>query len=458
MGYLGNSNVVQNFTPAVDYFNGNGSATAFTLSRTVGSAFDIQAFIENVPQNPSTAFTVAGNIITFDSAPPSGTNNIYVRYTSPVTQLVKPAPGTVGSTEIASGTITPTAVSDQLNSSTGYFDLPVGTTAQRPASPVNGMIRYSTTNSAYEGYVNSSWQTLAVLSQVPYAIEYLVVAGGGGGGYQHSGGGGAGGYRTGLSAALNPGTAYTVTVGGGGAGASGGNGTGTYGVSGSNSVFDTIISTGGGGGASYANYNGLAGGSGGGGGADSGSGGAGTAGQGNNGGNGAQHNTGGGGGGGGGGAGAVGGNAVAGGSGGAGDGGAGLQSNIDGNNYYYAGGGGGGTIQAGSLGAGDGGIGGGGGGGNAGGTSIGGIGGGSARNSGANGSRGSGAAATGGAGGANTGGGGGSAGAWEAVGGAGGSGIVIIRYLGLQRGTGGTVTSSGGYTIHTFTSSGTFTA
>jgi hypothetical protein len=102
MGYLGNSNQVQNFTPAVDYFNGNGSATAFTLSRTVGSSFDIQAFIENVPQNPSSAFTVAGNVITFTSAPPSGTNNIYVRYTSPVVQQVKPAPGTVGPTELNS--------------------------------------------------------------------------------------------------------------------------------------------------------------------------------------------------------------------------------------------------------------------------------------------------------------------------------------------------------------------
>jgi hypothetical protein len=102
MAYLGNSNLVQNFTPAVDYFNGNGSATAFTLSRTVGSSFDIQAFIENVPQNPSSAFTVAGNVITFTSAPPSGTNNIYVRYTSPVVQQVKPAPGTVGPTELNS--------------------------------------------------------------------------------------------------------------------------------------------------------------------------------------------------------------------------------------------------------------------------------------------------------------------------------------------------------------------
>jgi hypothetical protein len=49
---------------------------------------------------------------------------------------------------------------------------------------------------------------------------------------------------------------------------------------------------------------------------------------------------------------------------------------------------------------------------------------------------------------------------WSAAGtgGAGGSGIVIISYLGSQRGTGGTVTSSGGYTIHTFTSSGTYNA
>jgi hypothetical protein len=35
---------------------------------------------------------------------------------------------------------------------------------------------------------------------------------------------------------------------------------------------------------------------------------------------------------------------------------------------------------------------------------------------------------------------------------------VIARYLGAQRATGGTVTSSGGYTYHTFTGNGTFTA
>jgi hypothetical protein len=40
---------------------------------------------------------------------------------------------------------------------------------------------------------------------------------------------------------------------------------------------------------------------------------------------------------------------------------------------------------------------------------------------------------------------------------AGATGIVIVRYLGAQRGSGGTVTSAGGYTIHTFATAGTFT-
>jgi hypothetical protein len=34
---------------------------------------------------------------------------------------------------------------------------------------------------------------------------------------------------------------------------------------------------------------------------------------------------------------------------------------------------------------------------------------------------------------------------------------VIIRYSGATAATGGTITSSGGYTYHKFTSSGTFT-
>jgi hypothetical protein len=44
------------------------------------------------------------------------------------------------------------------------------------------------------------------------------------------------------------------------------------------------------------------------------------------------------------------------------------------------------------------------------------------------------------------------------LGGTGGSGVVVISYPGSQRGTGGTVSSSGGKTIHTFNTSGTYNA
>ncbi len=65
----------------------------------------------------------------------------------------------LGSTGVS---VTPAGVSDQANSSTGYFDLPVGTTAQRPGSPGTGMIRYNTTESDYEVYDGSDWNPLTI--------------------------------------------------------------------------------------------------------------------------------------------------------------------------------------------------------------------------------------------------------------------------------------------------------
>jgi hypothetical protein len=105
MSYIGNTSTTQAFTPAVDFFNGNGSTTAFTLSRPVASVAQVQAVISNVPQKPGDAFTVSGNTITFTSAPPSGTQNIYVYYTSPITQVIAPGQGTVGTAQIQEGAV-----------------------------------------------------------------------------------------------------------------------------------------------------------------------------------------------------------------------------------------------------------------------------------------------------------------------------------------------------------------
>jgi len=265
MAFLGNTPTTQAFTPAVDFFSGNASTTAFTLSRPVASVAQVEVYVSNVPQTPNTAFTVSGNTITFTSAPPSGTNNIYVYYTSPITQVIAPGQGTVSTSSLSSSLLVPPAmVSDQENTSTGYFDLPAGTTAQRPASPTVGMVRYNTTISQYEAYQSTGWAV--IYAYTSYPISYLIVAGGGGGGGAQStvnngGSAGAGGLLQGTST-LSVGTTYSFVVGGGGAGGAGGSP--TNGSQGSNSTGLSLTAIGGGYGSG--NSNGGNGGSGGGGG------------------------------------------------------------------------------------------------------------------------------------------------------------------------------------------------
>ena len=93
MSYIGNNPVNQNFVAGADQFSGTGSQLAFTLSRNVNTVFDMFVTVSNVPQDPFTAYTVAGNTLTFDSAPPSGTNNIDVVYRATNVQTFVPSPG-----------------------------------------------------------------------------------------------------------------------------------------------------------------------------------------------------------------------------------------------------------------------------------------------------------------------------------------------------------------------------
>ena len=47
---------------------------------------------------------------------------------------------------------------DITQSSTGFFKVASGSDAQRPGTPANGMIRYSTTQNTLEGYIAGAWQ------------------------------------------------------------------------------------------------------------------------------------------------------------------------------------------------------------------------------------------------------------------------------------------------------------
>jgi hypothetical protein len=283
---------------------------------------------------------------------------------------------------------------------TGAYTPPTGTTAQRPTSPTGGMSRFNTDAGVYEIFNGTVWQPITGA----YSVNYLLVAGGGsgGGGGGGSGGGGAGGLLANVTS-VQPGNAYAITIGSGGTGASEARGT-----NGANSSAFSLTAIGGGAGGAYLGT--QAGASGGSGGGGNTTGGSGTSGQGFAGGAGYNANNNGGGGGG---STSIGVSATV--SSG-GSGGNGTSSSISGSVSTYAVGGNGST------------------------------------------SNGSG----GGAGTANTGNGG--AGAGSGITGLnGGSGVCIVSYpSSSQRGTGGTVTtytSSGTvYWVHTFTTSGTFTA
>lgn len=66
--------------------------------------------------------------------------------------------GTLASTNLGLASLAgATFTGDVILGTTTALELPDGTTAQRPGTPVNGMIRYNTTLNTFEGYKSSSW-------------------------------------------------------------------------------------------------------------------------------------------------------------------------------------------------------------------------------------------------------------------------------------------------------------
>lgn len=57
--------------------------------------------------------------------------------------------------------VTPQDVSDQDNTSTGFFDLPAGTTLERPANPNIGYLRFNVDLGYLEQFTTSGWLSIA---------------------------------------------------------------------------------------------------------------------------------------------------------------------------------------------------------------------------------------------------------------------------------------------------------
>ena len=89
MPYLGNAPAEAYTSTVKNSFNGDGSTTAFTLSQP-STANNLRVVVENVIQDPTVAYTVSGTTLTFTSAPPVGTDNIYAVHLGPATMTAVP--------------------------------------------------------------------------------------------------------------------------------------------------------------------------------------------------------------------------------------------------------------------------------------------------------------------------------------------------------------------------------
>ena len=119
MAYIGNTPASNFASVTKDTFSGDGSETQFTLSKTA-TTNGVAVFVENVRQEPTTAYAVSGTTLTFTAAPVSSSgNNIYVLHhntpastaTHPSAQALTATSGTFsagvsGTTGTFTGTVT----------------------------------------------------------------------------------------------------------------------------------------------------------------------------------------------------------------------------------------------------------------------------------------------------------------------------------------------------------------
>lgn len=199
MAYTGNTPTSQGFTSAVDYFNGDGVTVAFTLSRPVASVYQVEVVVDNVVQNPSSAYNILNDVITFTGAPLGGTNNVWVRYVALNTVVSVVQLGTVGTPQLATNLLVPVAKGGTgVTTSTGTGNnvlstSPVLVTPNIGAATATSITGMSTPLSIAQGGtgLSSISHTVQVFTSgsgtytLPTnckAIKVTMVGGGGGGG------------------------------------------------------------------------------------------------------------------------------------------------------------------------------------------------------------------------------------------------------------------------------------
>ena len=92
-------------------FTANGSTTVFTLTNPVATANDLEVFVGNVRQEPTTAYTAAGTTLTMSEAPASGLN-FYVINKSFAQVTTTPPVNSISTDKIVASAVTTAKVAN----------------------------------------------------------------------------------------------------------------------------------------------------------------------------------------------------------------------------------------------------------------------------------------------------------------------------------------------------------
>ena len=110
MGYIGPAPASSFQTLAKQDFT-TSATTSYTLSESVSSANDIALFINNVRQEPTTAYSASGTALTLTEAT-SSSDDMYCVYLGRAVGTINPASGSVGTGQIIDSSITTAKIND----------------------------------------------------------------------------------------------------------------------------------------------------------------------------------------------------------------------------------------------------------------------------------------------------------------------------------------------------------
>ena len=114
LGTVAASSALLNFE--TETFNGTGAQTDFTLtSFTPVNAVSIEVSVGGSLQRPTDDYTVAGAVVTFNSAPASGTDNVLIRNLATGSAATTPADGSITTAKIQDSAVTYAKIQDVAN-------------------------------------------------------------------------------------------------------------------------------------------------------------------------------------------------------------------------------------------------------------------------------------------------------------------------------------------------------